>query len=768
VLAVLALPLAALGQANYATLYTFVTLAGKAPNGSADGTGSAAHFSDPSGVAVDSAGNVYVADTGNHTLRKVSPGGGVTTLAGMAGDAGSADGLGSEARFNYPQGVAADTAGNVYVADLENHTIRRVTPAGVVTTLAGLAGSPGSTDGTNSAARLFHPSSVATDRAGNIFVADTGNHTIRKVTPAGDVTTLAGLAGSPGSADGTGPDARFQCPSGVAVDGAGAVYVADSYFDTIRKVAVDGTVTTLAGDASDVDQFGYPNRGSRNGTGSYARFNWPAGVAVDGTGNVYVSDFHNGVIRKVTSAGVVTTFAGVSGPPPGFVDGTGSAARFAGTFGMAVDSTGNVYVADSGNGAIRKITPGATVTTLAGNPDRGNVDAKGKAARFDFPAGMAVDETGNVYLTDENEHTVRKVTPVGEVTTLAGSARIPGSRNGTGTNAQFNVPTDVAVASDGNVYVADLLNHTIRRIAPAGIVTTLAGSPGNPGYRDGKGPDARFYHPFAVAVDGAGNVYVTDLDNFVIRKVTPTGDVTTLAGAAGNPGYHDGTGPNAQFYSPNGVAVDSEGNVYVADTYAYTIRKITPVRVVTTLAGRSGYPGNVDGTGMAARFFNPTGLAVDNEGNVYVAEAGNYTIRKVTPAGEVTTLAGKASNVYESGNPIGGYVDGTGATARFYLPFRLAVDNTRNIYVTDGVNTVIRKGIPANSVPAPVLDPPSLSTDQFSFHITGLPGLNVDVECSSDLSQWQPVGIYVLEGGTSTFVSPVLPQGAQFFRAHVR
>jgi secreted PhoX family phosphatase len=295
----------------------------------------------------------------------VTPAGVVTTLAGLAGSSGSADGTGSAARFNAPVGVAVDSAGNVYVADDNNSTIRKVTPAGVVTTLAGLAGSFGSADGTGSAARFQFPHGVAVDSADNVYVADGENNTIRKVTPAGVVTTLAGLAGSSGSADGTGSAARFAFPDGVAVDSATNVYVTDTDNQTIRKVTPAGMVTTLAGNASITNQYGSVVGGSADGTGSAARFNGPDGVAVDSAGNLYVADQNNNTIRKVTPVGtnwVVRTLAGVAGPY-GSADGTGSAARFSNPFGVAVDGAGNLYVADSSNNTIRKGYPALAITS---------------------------------------------------------------------------------------------------------------------------------------------------------------------------------------------------------------------------------------------------------------------------------------------------------------------------------------------------------------------------------------------------------------------
>jgi hypothetical protein len=599
--------------------------------GNVDGTGAAARFRAPLGVAVDSAGTVYVADEPNHTIRKITPGGIVTTLAGSAGLPGRIDGVGAAARFTNPFGVAVDGAGNVYVADTGNDAIRVVTPVGDVTTLAG--GSLGSGNGTGTEAQFDGLSAVAVDAAGNVYVADTGNHTIRKVTAAGVVTTLAGLARAAGSTDNTGAAARFRSPSGVAVDAAGNVYVADTGNQIIRKVTAAGVVTTLAGQPG--------MAGAADGVGSAARLRAPFGVAVDQAGTVYVADQFNDTVRKITAAGVVTTLAGSSGVP-GNADGAGAAAGFSGPHGMAVDQAGSVYVADTRNATIRKITAAGDVTTLAGSSGRGSADGVAGAARFDDPAGVAVDSAGTIYVADSDNNSLRRISAAGIVTTLAGRVGVFGSEDGTGADAQFTFPSGVAVDSAGLLYVTDVGNATIRVVTPTGAVTTLAGVGGMQGSTNGTGPAARFVLPHGVTIDGAGNVYVADQEDHTIRKVTATGVVTALAGSAGALGSNDGTGASARFNTPSGAAVDSAGNIYVADTNNHTIRKVTATGVVSTLAGRAGKPGSADGTGADARFNVPLGVAVDSAGNVYVADFGNATIRKITPGGVTTTVAGTA------------------------------------------------------------------------------------------------------------------------------
>ena len=485
----------------------------------------------------------------------------------------------------------------------------------MVTTLAGTYGQEGSADGTGATARFYNPDGVAVDGAGNVYVADRNNATIRKVTPAGVVTTLAGSAGQNGSADGTGAAASFSYPSGVAVDGAGNVYVADSDNNTIRKVTAAEVVTTLAGSVG--------LSGSADGTGAAARFSYPTGVAVDGAGNVYVADYYNDTIRKVTPAGVVTTLAGTAGQY-GSADGTGATARFSYPTGVAVDGAGNVYVADSDNNTIRKVTPAGVVTTLAGSSgQQGSADGTGAAASFYNPRGVAVDGSGNVYVADSDNNTIRKVTPAGVVTTLAGSSGQRGSADGAGAAASFYNPTGVAVDGAGNVYVADTDNYTIRRVTPAGVVTTLAGTAGQYGSADGTGATARFSYPSGVAV-GAGNVYVADQ---TIRKVTPAGVVTTIVGAApSSPLTPSSSIPGplpAALGAPNGVAVNQiTGSLYLTDAYAVLVAfnplNVSPMTATVAAGAQQTFAASA-GAGVYT-----WSLSTNNSGGS-ITSTGSYT-----------------------------------------------------------------------------------------------------------------------------------------------
>jgi sugar lactone lactonase YvrE len=359
---------------------TYFTLAGTAgENGSVDAEGLAARFFDPWGVAVDSQGNVYIGDKGNRTIRKISLNGAVTTIAGTAGVQGSQDGNGASASFDYPSAISVDGAGNVYVADPNVHTIRKISPTYQVTTFAGAAGSSGSSDGVGNDARFKTPGGIATDATGNVYVADSFNHTIRKITPSRVVSTLAGHAGTFGTSDGTGDTARFKYPTGIAVDASGNVWVTDNF--TIRKISPGGTVTTLAG---------FPgSAGDSNGSGDSARFGNANGLAIDPSGNAIVADSNNSTIRKVTPDGVVTTLAGLSGAT-GSADGTGAIARFKYPNTVAVDSTGNIFVSDAGNSTIRTTRPPPPRFSMALSNDKAN---------FTWPTsatGFILESTSNL------------------------------------------------------------------------------------------------------------------------------------------------------------------------------------------------------------------------------------------------------------------------------------------------------------------------------------------------------------------------------------
>lgn len=510
--------------------------------------GESANLKHPDGIATDSKGNVYVADSGNHVIRKITPGRFRTKVSAFAGTghaSESLDGVALVARFEEPVAMATDSANNIYVVD--RNSIRKITSAGVVTTLAGKANAPGSDDGVGSSARFDTPRGIVVDGAGNVYVADSSNHTIRKITPAGVVSTFVGGARQRGGADGIGSVARFSYPYGIAADGAGSFYVTDSGNSTIRKITADGTVSTLAGSAG--------VKGDDNGVGTAARFFYPTGIATDTSGSMYIADQGNRAIRKVTPDGKVSTLAG--GDEVGYVDGAGTVARFSGVVSdVTTDDAGNVYVADTDNGCIRKITPAGEVSTFVGAPQigGGNVDGVGTVARFGAVGGIATDGAGNIYVADTDNRTIRRVSRNGVVSTAFGNANARGSADGVGAAARFNNPRGVATDSHDNVYVVDTGNHTIRKITPDGAVSTLAGTAGVSGSSDGVGAAARFSSPTRMAIDRAGNIYVVDSGNHTVRKVTPAGEVSTLVGQAGQIGFIPGRLPGVLAF-PRAVAI---------------------------------------------------------------------------------------------------------------------------------------------------------------------------------------------------------------------
>ena len=587
-------------QSNYAAPYTFVTLAGTAGlYGSADGTGAAARFTDPQGVAVDLIGAAYVADTFSQTIRKVTPQGVVTTLAGTPGVHGAADGTGGNAEFNYPGGIAVDFHGTVYVSDTDNATIRKISSSGVVTTLAGTPGNLGSADGTGAAAQFDAPSGIAVDSQGNLYVADTANSTIRKITPMGAVTTLAGSPGVVGEADGIGAAASFDHPYGTAVDASGNVYVADTGNNGVRKITSAGVVTTLAGGSPGATSPGYSD-----GTGRAARFYSPMAVAVDANGNVYVADSGNSLIREISASGVVTTLGGRVNPLSGegvmgAQDGTGSAATFGNVDGIASDPSGNIVLADTGNGTLRTGVPAAPVAPSI------LIQPMGETVYPGSQVVLSVSAAG---------------IPEPSFQWMLGGSAISGA-----TGATLTIP-NVQPANGGNYTVAVSNSAGSVTSAPAPLVEVP-----QVGYQTA--PYASV-NANSLAIDAAGNVYAS-IGNAI---ETITGGVSSIvAGNAAASGYQDGAGAAARFSGPSGIATDHQGNVYVADSGNNAVRRVTPGGIVSTLAGGLG-SGAEDGKGQAAQFNNPTSVAVDFSGNVFVVDSGNDSLREIAPDGSTSTV----------------------------------------------------------------------------------------------------------------------------------
>jgi len=406
-----------------------------------------------------------------------------------------------------------------------------------------------------------------------------------------------------------------------------------------------------------------------------------------------------------------------------------------------------------------------TFALLAGTGSPGAANGTGAGASFDAPAGVALSSSGTLYVADRANNVIRQVSAAGVVTTLAGEAGTSGSTDATGTSALFDGPTALAVGPGGDVYVADTGNNTIRRITPQGVVTTLAGTAGEGGSLDGTGSAALFRQPSAIAIDSSGTLYVADTGNNSIRKVTQGGVVTTLAGTAGTAattndevgavspaGHADGTGAAATFYQPGGIAIDAAGNLWVADTDNNTLREVTPGGVVTTLAGTALVQGLADGTGTAALFDNPVGIAVDSAGNLYVADTGNSLIRKVTPAGVVTTLAGTPASY--------AVLFGTGSAAVFDVPTGIAVDSSGNLYVSELKGQVIAKGTPSGGSTGTSTTPPVFTVQPVSITVTGGEVALYAAATGATSYQWMLNGTSPVGGASSTLVLPAAVAGS--------
>ncbi|MBI1764934.1 MAG: hypothetical protein HYR56_26285 [Acidobacteria bacterium] len=698
------------------------------------GLATLAQIGQPSALAYDALGNLYIAETFNDRIRKVNASDGkISTVAGGAGNGYAGDGgPATAARLNCPTGVAVDAQGNIYIADRDNHRIRRVAAAdGLITTFAG-TGTPGSNgdNGDAKLAQLFSPFRVLVDKQGNLLIADTDNHRIRKVTSDGKITTIAGT-GVLGVAGDGGPatSAQLNGPEGMALDADGNLFIADTENHRIRRLnASNGILTTIAG------------TGVRGATGDggdavAARIGLPEGVWVDAQKNIFIADTFNDRIRRINASdGKISTVAGngLNGYSGDGTSATGT--RLNCPTEIITDAAGRLLIADRDNHRVRSVqtvpagdttAPTIALTAPTTNPtfttnispltlngtatdangvvqvqwvnDRGfsgTAAGTNAWAALNIPLLLGANNlTVTAFDISGNASSVQLAVtfnPQQLVSTLAGNGTFGGAGDGgAAVAAQLWSPRAVAVDGQGNVYVADTQNHRIRKIAPSGVITAFAGT-GILGSSGDGGPatEATLNEPRSVIADSAGNVYIGDYRNHRVRKVTPDGKISTIAGTGVEGDAGDG-GPatQAQMSTPLGLALDTQGNLYIAETGGNRVRKVNAGDgKISTVAGTGdvGFSGD-GGPATAARFDFLSGLAVDRQGNLYIVDQGNYRLRKVNASdGRISTIAGTGIAGY-NGDDI------PASTARLNETRLLTLDNAGDLLLADQGNNRIRK-----------------------------------------------------------------------------
>ncbi len=674
------------GPAAPRQFFRIEAVAGSGRNGDG-GPAAAAQFGAIHGIAADRQGNLYLADTDHHCVRRISAAGAVTTLAGLgvagfSGDGGPA----ASAALNLPFGLALDAAGNLYIADLGNGRVRRVNPQGAISTVAGSGGPTATGDGGPAVnAELRSPRNLAVDTAGNLYISEFEGHRVRKVSPDGRISTFAGNGNAGFGGDGgLAAWAQLAYPAGLALDRTGSLLIADSRNGRVRRVDAAGMIRTVLG-----------------GSGATALLN-PVAVVSDFAGTVYVADGTYSV-RALTASGAWQDFAGTAVAGYSGDNGPATKARLASPAELALDYAGNLLLADGVR--LRTVDYSGTIRTLAGDGFLRAVGDGGPAAGaiLSRPSAVALDGAGNLYIADPGTRRVRQVSPAGTIGTLAGDGTPEPSRDGTlAAAAALAFPAGVA-ADSGAILIADQDGHRLREVGPSGRIATLAGT-GNPG--SGKeggwpaGTDLR--SPGGVCTDRGGVIFLVDTGNHRVLRLTRNLAVQVAAGNGFSGDAGDGGQARfAQLNRPSACAADSFGNLYIADTGSHRIRKVTAAGIISTLAGTgtAGFSGD-EGPATAAELAAPRGLAVDDSGNVFFSDTGNHRIRLVDASGTIRTIAGDGAAAW-------GGDGGPALDAHLNEPGGLLLDGAGDLYFADTGNDRVRRLVPdAGTAPEPVLEPP--------------------------------------------------------------
>lgn len=644
-----------------------------------------AALSAPAGIAFDNGGNLYITDRHENNIRRVDVNGVITTIAGtgsagFGGDGGSA----AQAQFYRPTGIAIAANGTIYVADQVNNRVRKISGSGIITTVAG-TGEYGYTGdgGPATSAQLAYPTGLALTASGDLLVTDSGNNRIRKIGINGLISTVVGngMYGFGGDGD-PATSASLRSPTGVVVDASGSIYVADTFNSRIRRIDAGGTISTVAGN-------GVSSSSGDGGQATSAALLAPQFLTFDAAGRLYITQA-DGRIRRVEVNGIISTIAGTGVADFGGDGGPATQTALNNPAGIVINATGEIYIADRENYRIRKISTAGIISTVAGGYTGNGGPATNSYLRSsefnESPTNVSVDDRGNLYVTDRYMNQIRTVNPDGIITTVVGTG-VQGytGDGGPASQAKLGLPRGVATDRTGNLYVNDQYNSRVRKITLDQTITTVGGN-GQPNFIDNVPffSSADLYNPSTLPIDSAGNLYV--FSACCVMKVNPVGIVSIVAGTTAGSGFggDGGLAKNARLSYPNSAVVGENNTLYIADGLNNRVRRVDGNGIITTIAGTGTVGSGQENVPAISTPVLPTGIARDVSGNIYVAETASPRIRKIDRNGIVTTVVGSGAR--------GNSGDGGPATnARLGKPQEITLDAAGNLYIADAANRNVRK-----------------------------------------------------------------------------